>query len=397
MGLVAQTLMAPVSSQQRRGPLSGIKIIELAGVGPGPMGATALADLGATVLRIDRKQPSGLGLKRPLRYDLLLRSRKSIRLDLKDPTAVAAVLSLVERADALIEGFRPGVAERLGLGPDICLQRNPRLAYGRMTGWGQSGPLAHTAGHDLGYIAVTGVLQAIGRRGAPPSIPFNLIGDYAGGGLYLALGLLAAILEARSSGKGQVVDAAIVDGTAALATSLYGMHAAGMLPGERGTNMTDSGSHFYEVYECADGRWLAVGPIEPKFYAELLRLLDIDAAQLGAQLDPAQWPRAKQILAEKFRTRSRDEWAALFAPTDACVAPVLDWDEAPHHPHLAARGTFVEVDGVTQPAPAPRFSRTPPDAPSAPATVTPANTEAALAAWLNADELAQWRRRGLLG
>ena len=389
--------MSATTPAHRAGPLSGIRILELASVGPGPMCAMTLADLGATVLRVDRKQPSGLGLKRPLRYDLLLRSRRSIQLDLKEPAAVEAVLSLVERADALIEGFRPGVTERLGLGPDVCLARNPRLAYGRMTGWGQTGPLSRTAGHDLGYIAVTGVLHAIGRRGAPPSIPFNLIGDYAGGGLYLALGLLAAILEARVSGQGQVVDAAIVDGTAALATSLFGMHAAGMLKGERGTNMTDSGSHFYEVYVCADGRWLSVGPIEPKFYAELLRVLELDPELLGPQDDPARWPHAKQVLADKFRTRTRDEWAALFAPTDACVAPVLEWDEAARHPQLAARGTLVEIDGVAQPAPAPRFSRTPAQQPSPPAAVTPQNTEAALSAWLRADELQQWRARGLIG
>jgi crotonobetainyl-CoA:carnitine CoA-transferase CaiB-like acyl-CoA transferase len=392
----AQTLNVSAVPAHRPGPLSGVRVVELAGVGPGPLCAMLLADLGATVLRVDRRVPSGLGLKRPLRFDLLLRSRNSIQLDLKDPQAVEAVLSLVERADALIEGFRPGVTERLGLGPEPCLARNPRLAYGRMTGWGQSGPLSQTAGHDLGYIAITGVLNAIGRAGAPPSVPLNLIGDCGGGGLFLAFGLLAAILEARSSGKGQVVDAAIVDGTASLATTHYGMHAAGMTRPERGTNAADSGSHYYDVYECADGRWLSVAPLESKFYEELLRILELDPGQLGTQEDPAAWPRAKQILAAKFRTRTRDQWATLFAATDACVAPVLDWSEAAHHTHLAARGTIVEIDGIAQPAPAPRFSRTPAGPPSPPSPVTPATTDAALSAWLSADEIGRWRSSGLI-
>ncbi len=391
MGSHSQALSAA-----RAGPLRGLKIIELAGVGPGPMGAMVLADLGATVLRIERREPVELGLKRPLQYNLLLRNRGSIALDLKDPRAVEVVLKLVAKADALIEGFRPGVTERLGLGPEPCLKRNPRLVYGRMTGWGQSGPLAQTAGHDLGYIAITGVLQAIGRQGAPPTVPLNLIGDYAGGGLYLALGLLAGILEARSSGHGQVVDAAIVDGTASLATTFFGMHAAGMLNPERGSNLTDSGSHFYDVYECADGEWISVGPIEARFYAVLLKQLDIDPARLGNQLDPATWPRAKAVLAEKFRTRTRDEWALLFANTDACVAPVLRWEEAPRHPHLAARGTFVEVDGVVQPAPAPRFSRTPPHLPHPPVANSPATTQASLAEWSTSDEIAAWRAAGIV-
>jgi len=306
------------------------------------------------------------------------------------------VLRLVARADALIEGFRPGVTERLGLGPDACLERNPRLIYGRMTGWGQTGPLSQTAGHDLSYIAVTGVLNAIGRRDAAPSIPLNLIGDCGGGALYLAMGLLAALLEARGSGKGQVVDAAIVDGTASLATTLFGMHAGGIWRAQRGSNFTDSGSHFYEVYECADGKWLSVAALEPKFYAELLRLLEIEPSTLGEQLDSAAWPKAKEVLAAKLRTRSRDEWASLFANSDACVAPVLDWDEAATHAHLRERGTLVEIDGVLQPAPAPRFSRTVPDLPTPPAPVTPENTVAALGPWCSADELAALRTSGLL-
>ena len=281
------------------GPLAGLRIIELAGIGPGPMCAMLLADLGADVLRIDRPQPTERGIKRPLKYDLLLRSRTTIALDLKKPAAVETALDLIERADALIEGYRPGVTERLGLGPDVCLARNPRLIYGRMTGWGQSGPLAHTAGHDLGYIAITGVLNAIGRKDQGPSVPLNLIGDYGGGSLYLALGILAGIIEARTSGKGQVVDAAIVDGAASLATTFFGMHAAGMLSPQRGTNMTDSGSHFYDVYECADGKWLAVGPIESKFYAQLLQILDIDPADLGPQQDAAGWPQRQGTAGRK--------------------------------------------------------------------------------------------------
>jgi alpha-methylacyl-CoA racemase len=388
--------MAGDAQAMSAGPLAGIRVVELAGIGPGPMCAMLLADLGATVIRIDRKQPVDLGIKRPLRYDLLLRNRPVIALDLKDPAGVEAALQLIERADALIEGFRPGVTERMGLGPDVCLKRNPRLAYGRMTGWGQEGPLAQTAGHDINYIAITGVLNAIGRTGQPPSVPLNLVGDYAGGSLYLAFGLLAAVLNARATGVGQVVDAAIVDGTASLATTFFGMHAAGMLKPARGSNLADTGSHFYDVYQCADGGWVAVGPIEPKFYAEFLRTLGIDAALLGPQNEPSNWPRAKDVLAARFRDQPRDHWAALFAPTDACVAPVLDWDEAPRQEHLAARGTFIDVDGIVQPAPAPRFSATPAAKPVPPAPVTPENTRAALAQWLSATEVDAWRARGLV-
>lgn len=378
------------------GPLTGIKIVELAGIGPGPMCAMLLADLGATVLRIDRPQPAELGINRPLKYNLLLRNRQTIGLDLKKPGAVDAVLELVEQSDALIEGFRPGVTERLGLGPNVCLARNPRLIYGRMTGWGQSGPLAHTAGHDIGYVAITGVLNAIGRRDQPPTVPLNLVGDYAGGSLYLALGLLAGIIEARTSGKGQVIDAAIVDGAASLATTFFGMHAAGMLNPQRGTNMTDSGSHFYDVYECADGKWLAVGPIESKFYSQLLQLLEIDSSHLGPQLDTTSWPASKALLAERFRTRTRDDWAARFADSDACVAPVLDWAEAPEHPHLKARGTFVEIDGVVQPAPAPRFSRTIPKDPTPPNAISSSYTAATLRSWLGDTRVASLRRDGII-
>lgn len=379
------------------GPLHGVKIVELAGIGPGPMCAMLLADLGATVLRIDRKEPSGLGLKRPLKFDLLLRNREIIALDLKDPQAIALVLELVEQADGLIEGFRPGVTERLGLGPDACLARNPKLAYGRITGWGQEGPLAQFAGHDLNYIAITGVLDAIGRQGQLPSIPLNLIGDYAGGSLYLAMGMLSAILHARAGGAGQVVDAAIVDGTASLATTFYGMQAAGMWRDGRGTNITDSGSHFYDVYACKDDKMITVGPIETKFYLQLLKLLEIDEATLGSQLDAANWPAARELFKLKFQSRTRDEWTALLQHTDACFAPVLSWAEAPAHPHLKARGTFIEVDGVVQPAPAPRFSRSVPETPRAPVAPSAATAGAALAGWLEPARIAALQESGTIG
>ena len=378
------------------GPLSGLKVIELAGIGPGPMCAMLLADLGATVLRIDRKVPVSQGIERPLKFNTLLRNRGSIALDLKDPRATEAVLALVEGADALIEGFRPGVTERLGLGPDVCLARNPRLAYGRLTGWGQDGPLSKRAGHDINYLALTGVLDAIGREGQPPTLPLNLVGDYAGGSLYMAVGLLAVVLEARQSGQGQVVDAAIVDGAAHLANTFFGMAAAGIWKKGRGTNISDSGSHFYDCYECADGRWIAVGPIEEKFFAELLRRLDIAPESLGPQLSRDHWRAAKSVLAGRFMTRTRDEWAALLEASDACVSPVLSFGEAPLHPHLKARGTFIEVDGIVQPGPAPRFSRTVPATPTAPREITPENTDRALAAWLPAEKIAALRAQGLV-
>ncbi|WP_425930460.1 CaiB/BaiF CoA transferase family protein [Pseudomonas sp. NyZ201] len=378
------------------GPLSGIKVVELAGIGPGPMCAMLLADLGATVIRVDRKAPVKLGIERPLQYNTLLRNRYAIAVDLKDPAGVETVLQLVEQADALIEGFRPGVTERLGLGPDDCLARNPRLVYGRMTGWGQDGPLAQYAGHDLNYLALTGILDAIGREGQPPSIPLNLLGDYAGGSLYLALGLLAGILEARGSRQGQVVDAAIVDGSAHLATTFFGMLAAGIWKEGRGTNITDSGSPFYDCYECSDGKYLSIGPIESKFYAQLLQLIDLDPALLGEQMDRSAWAGAKERIAERLRSRTRDEWAALLESSDACAAGVLSFTEAPQHPHLRARGTFIEVDGVTQPAPAPRFSRSVPPTPFAPQPITAQNTDAALAAWFDPARIAALRSQGVI-
>lgn len=369
------------------GPLAGIRIVEFAGIGPGPMCAMLLADMGATVLRVSRKTPAGLGMQRPLSHDLLLRNRYSIEVDLKQPESIALALDLIGKADALIEGFRPGVMERLGLGPDICLGRNPRLVYGRMTGWGQTGPLAHAAGHDINYIAVTGVLAAIGRRDQLPSTPMNLVGDFGGGATYLAMGILAALLEARSSGKGQVVDAAIVDGTASLATLQYGMHGAGAQTEIRGDNVLDTGAHFYDVYECADGKLISIGPIEGKFYAELLRLLEIDGTTIGPHLDRANWKVGHEVIARKFMRHAREHWCELLEGTDVCFAPVLTWSEAPNHPHLQARDTFVEVAGITQPAPAPRFSRTVSAKPTPPQPVTRENTAKALSAWLSRDEI----------
>lgn len=367
------------------GPLAGIRIVEFAGIGPAPMCAMLLADMGATVLRVARKAPAGLGIQRPLSHDLLLRNRYSIETDLKQPEAVSLMLDLIGKADALIEGFRPGVMERLGLGPDTCLGRNPRLVYGRMTGWGQTGPLAHAAGHDINYIALTGVLAAMGRRGQLPSVPLNLVGDFGGGATYLAMGILAALLEARASGKGQVVDAAIVDGTASLATLQYGMHGAGVQTETRGDNVLDTGAHFYDVYECADGRLISIGPIEGRFYAELLRLLEIDGTTIGPHLDRSNWQTGHEVIAGKFMKHTRKHWCELLEGTDVCFAPVLTWSEAPNHPHLEARGTFVEVAGVTQPAPAPRFSRTVPAKPTPPQPVTRENTAKALSAWLPTD------------
>ena len=353
------------------GPLAGFRIIEIAGIGPAPMCAMLLADLGADVLRVERMQASGLGIEKPARFELLNRSRRAIAIDLKKKQGVETVLRLAVGADAFIEGFRPGVTERLGIGPDECLQRNPRLVYGRMTGWGQTGPLAQAAGHDLNYIALTGVLHAIGRAGEKPTPPLNLIGDFGGGALYLAFGIACGLLEAQRSGKGQVVDAAMTDGAASLMTMFFGMHAAGQFTTERGANILDSGAFFYEVYECADGKHVAVAPIEDKFFAELFRLIEVDPKGFPAKLDAKGWPAAKDKLDAVFKTKTREEWCRLLEGSDACFAPVLALDEAPDHPHNKARGTFVTVDGIVQPAPAPRFSRTPaatPTPPEAPAS-----------------------------
>lgn len=378
----------------RSGPLAGVKVVEIAGIGPGPLAAMFLADLGATVIRVDRKEPSGLGTPRPVQFDIGLRNRKSIRVDLKDPTAVEMVMELIGQADALIEGFRPGVMERLDLGPDACLARNPRLVYGRVTGWGQDGPLAQVAGHDLNYISITGALSAMGRAGQAPTPPLNVLGDYAGGSLYLAFGLLAGILESRTSGKGQVVDAAMVDGVAAIMAVTMSLHAAGMLRKERGTNLLDTGAHFYEVYECADGQYVSVAPIEGKFYQLLLDKLGLqDHPLLQKQMDRAIWPQAKAVLAAKLKERTRDEWTAELGHLDACFAPVLDFDEALEHPHVKARGTLIDVNGVKQPAPGPRFSRTPAARPEPPAPLNTDNAVAALQDWLPQAQIQAYQAR----
>ncbi len=343
------------------GPLAGIRILEFAGIGPGPFCAMLLADMGAEVVRIDRAQNVRGGDPAKPPFDPLLRGRRNIAFDLKQPQAIDAVLRLVAGADALIEGFRPGVMERLGLGPDACLARNPRLVYGRMTGWGQDGPLSQAAGHDINYIALAGALEPIGRKGQPPLPPLNLVGDFGGGGMLLAFGVLAGLLDAKRSGKGQIVDAAMVDGAALLMSMFWGMRNAGFWNDERGTNLLDTGAHFYEVYECADGKYISLGSIEPQFYAELLKLSGLEHESLPAQMDRSQWPAMKARIRSLVKTRSRDEWCRIMEGSDVCFAPVLAMSEAPAHPHNASRKTFIENAGMTQPAPAPRFSRTPPE------------------------------------
>ncbi|MEW1825220.1 CaiB/BaiF CoA-transferase family protein [Streptomyces sp. NPDC088196] len=338
------------------GPLSGVRVVELAGIGPGPFAAVLLADLGADVVRVDR--PGGPALGIAPEYDITNRNKRSVLVDLKAPEGPARVLDLVERADILIEGNRPGVTERLGVGPGPCLARNPRLVYGRMTGWGQDGPLAERAGHDITYIALTGTLGMIGSPGEPPPAPANLLGDYAGGALYLVVGVLAALHHARVTGTGQVVDAAIVDGTAHLSAMIHGMLAAGSWQDRRAANLLDGGCPYYGTYETADGKHMAVGALEPQFYDEFVDLLGL-ADFADARRDWTRWGELREAVAARFKSRTRDEWTDVFAGTDACVAPVLSLREAPHHPHLAARGTFTEHGGITQPAPAPRFSATP--------------------------------------
>ena len=335
------------------GPLVGLKIVEFAGIGPGPFCGMLLADLGADVVRIDRAESAGRG-----HPDLANRGKRSIAVDLKKPEGIEAALSLLEKADGLLEGFRPGVMERLGVGPDVALKRNPRLVYGRMTGWGQTGPWSQMAGHDIDYIALTGALHTMGRKDEPPAPPLNLVGDFGGGALYLAFGLLAGIIEAKSSGKGQVVDCAMIDGAASLMTMFYNMKAVGMWSAERDSNLLDGGAHFYDTYTCADGKWLAVGSIEPQFHAELVKGLGLPADTFGMYMDRSKWPEFSQRIADVVKTKTRDEWMKVFDGTDACVAPVLSMDEAPQHPHNAERNTFVEAFGVMQPNAAPRFSRT---------------------------------------
>jgi alpha-methylacyl-CoA racemase len=383
------------------GPLSGIRIVEIAGIGPGPFAAMMLADMGAEVVRVDRisrfasPEPDGPSL------DLLNRGRRSIAVNLKSAEGVRAVLRLLEKADALIEGFRPGVMERLGLGPDVCLERNPRLVYGRMTGWGQEGPLAHAAGHDINYIALAGALYSIGRSHEPPVPPLNLVGDFGGGGLLLAFGIVCALVERQSSGKGQVVDAAMVDGAAVLMTIFHGLSLMGFWRDEeRGANLLDTGAPFYEVYETADGKYVSVGSIEPQFYAELVRLTGLAREKLPRQNDRSEWPSMKERLAKIFRTKTRDEWCRIMEGTEVCFAPVLTMREAVEHPHNRARRTFGKIPRVEdgfQANPAPRYSRTPAEV-SRSAPHPGEHTDEALADWgFDAGEIQRLREAGAIG
>lgn len=374
------------------GPLKGVKIVEIAGIGPGPFCAMMLADMGADIIRVDKKAGSlSMG-----RSDMLNRSRRSIAVDLKSPDAVALILKLVEKADALMEGFRPGVMEKLGLGPDVCLKRNPKLVYGRMTGWGQTGPMAQAAGHDINYIALTGALHSIGNSGKKPVPPLNLVGDFGGGGMLLAFGMVCALLEAKTSGKGQVVDAAMVDGASILMTMMYGFRAGDMWKDERGTNLLDTGAHFYDTYETKDGKWIALGSIEPQFYALLKQHAGLTDPDFASQMDQSKWPELKEKIAKIFKSKTRDEWCKLMEGTDACFAPVLSMEEAPKHPHIAARKTFVEYDGRINPAPAPRFSRTVPEI-QCPPPVPGEHNETALLDWgFSSAEISALKQKGAM-
>jgi alpha-methylacyl-CoA racemase len=342
------------------GPLTGYRIIEIAGIGPGPFAAMLLADMGAEVIRVERAQSVRGPAPDTPHFDVMLRGRRNIAIDLKNPEGVATLLDLVERADALIEGFRPGVMERLGIGPDVCLARNPKLVFGRMTGWGQEGMYAQAAGHDINYISLAGALAHFGRKDEAPVPPLNMVGDFGGGGMFLAYGVVCALLEAQRSGQGQVVDTAMVDGAAVLMSMFWAFKSAGIFDeNRRGTNLLDTGAHFYDVFECSDGKYISLGSIEPQFYAELLRLTGLEGEELPSQMDRRHWGELKERLAGIFKTKTRDEWCEIMEGTDVCFAPVLAMAEAPEHPHIAQRGTFTEVAGLTQPAPAPRFSRTP--------------------------------------
>jgi len=377
------------------GPLAGIRVLEFEAIGPGPFAGMLLADLGADVLVVDRPADSDLGLKRERWYDVMMRGKRSVTLDLKSPAAKEAALTLLGKADALIEGFRPGVMERLGLGPDIALARNPKLVYGRMTGWGQDGPLAARAGHDINYIALAGVLHAFGRRGEAPVPPLNLVGDFGGGGMLLALGIACALLEAGRSGKGQVVDAAMVEGASLLAAMFHGFLKAGEWSETRGANILDTGAPWYDVYETRDGKYVSIGSIEAKFYADLLSRLNLRSEDLPGQYERVRWPELREAFARAFKKKTRDEWSAIFEGSDACFAPVLSFSEARQHPHSLSRKAFIELAGVEQPAPAPRFSRTPGAVREAP----PERGEggaAALADWgFSAAEVERLRSRGL--
>ncbi|NNG23029.1 CaiB/BaiF CoA transferase family protein [Telluria aromaticivorans] len=365
------------------GPLAGVRVVEMVGIGPCPFAAMMLSDMGAEVIRIDRKAKAGEESPYPVlgtRHDVMARGRRSLAVDIKKAAGRVTVLQLLSQADVLLEGFRPGVMERLGLGPEVCLERNPKLVYGRVTGWGQDGPLAQAAGHDLNYVAMSGMLHAMGRLGAPPAPPLNLVGDFGGGAMMLAFGVVCAVLEARSSGKGQVVDAAMTDGASLLGAMMYGLRGAGSWSDHREANLLDGGAPFYDTYACLDGKFISIGAIEPQFYAQLLALIGADDPVFTKRWNKAHWPDLKAKFAALFATRSRDEWCRLLEGTDVCFAPVLDMAEAPHHPHNAARRTFVEIDGVTQPAPAPRFSRTAPATPLAPSSPGQ-DSDAILADW----------------
>jgi len=355
------------------GPLAGLRIVEFAGIGPGPFAAMLFSDMGAEVLRVDRK-----GGRNPSKFEVYLRGRNTVQLDMKKPEAVEAALKLIERADALIEGFRPGVMERLGVGPDVCLARNPRLVYGRMTGWGQTGPLSEAAGHDINYIALSGALHSIGPKGGKPVPPLNLVGDFGGGALYLAFGVVCALVEAQRSGKGQVVDVAMTEGAASLMSMFYAMRAMGIWKDSRASNMLDGGAHFYDTYETKDGKYVAIGSIEPQFYKELMEKTGIADPAFAAQMDREQWPVLKEKLAAVIKSKTRDEWDAIMLGSEVCYAPVLSLEEAPNFAHNAARGTFIELDGIVQPGPAPRFSRTAAEVQGPP---RPVDSRGALAAW----------------
>ncbi len=356
------------------GPLKGMKIVELGGIGPGPYCAQMLADMGADIIRVDRKGSLGNGIGE--KFNVLHRSRRSIAVDLKNQQGVETVLKLIEQADALIEGFRPGVMERLGLGPDVCLERNPKLVFGRMTGWGQDGPMANAAGHDINYIALSGALHAMGKQGETPVPPLNLVGDFGGGGMMLAFGIMCGVFEARNSGKGQVVDAAMVDGAASLMNMFFGLYAAGGWSNNKGTNLLDGGAHFYDTYETSDNKWISIGSIEPQFYALLLKHAEIEDPDFANQMDMTKWPELKEKTAKIFKTKTRDEWCNIMEGTDICFAPVLNFDEAISHPHNVERKTFVKVDDVVQAAPAPRFSRTAPEIQGPPPSPGQHNEEA---------------------
>ncbi|GIU89384.1 MAG: alpha-methylacyl-CoA racemase [Acidimicrobiia bacterium] len=378
------------------GPLSGIKIVELAGIGPGPFAGMLLSDMGADIVRIDRAQQVDPAMFERPNLEALYRGRRSIGVDLKKPEGVELVLRLVEQADALFEGYRPGVTERLGLGPDVCLARNPRLVYARMTGWGQDGPMAQAAGHDINYIALAGALAHFGRAGGKPTPPINLVGDFGGGGMFMAFGIVCGILEAQRSGQGQVIDVAMVDGTAVLMTMMWGLKALGFWDERLGVNVLDTGAPFYDTYETADGKFVSLGSLEPQFYAELLARLGIDQEDLPAQMDRAGWDRLRERFTELFKSRTRAEWDEVLGGTDACYAPVLTMSEAAEHEHIRARGTIVERDGVQQPAPAPRFSRTPGEI-SRPAPWPGQHTDEALADWgVDAGEIAKLRETGAI-